>query len=151
MNQPAPRYRRLRSSNPPGRQSDQRDGQQRHDAAERTGDDRQKPDHQGRADGSESLYIDGKVEGSITLDGNRVTMGRNGKVHANIPAREVVVLGKVKGNIHATDRVDIRADGSLTGDVIAQRISIETERFSRAESTSASREPKRLTARPRCP
>src|SRR5271154_3791400 len=67
----------------------------------------------GELTGSESLYIDGKVEGSITLDGNRVTIGRNGQVHANISAREVVVLGKVKGNIHATDRVEIRADGAL--------------------------------------
>ena len=83
----------------------------------------------GELTGSESLYIDGKVEGSITLDGNRVTIGRNGQVHANISAREVVVLGKVKGNIHATDRVDIRADGSLTGDVVAQRISIEDGAF----------------------
>ena len=83
----------------------------------------------GELSGSESLYIDGKVEGSITLDGNRVTIGRNGQVHANIQAREVVVLGKVKGNIHATDRVDIRADGALTGDVIAQRISIEDGAF----------------------
>lgn len=83
----------------------------------------------GELTGSESLYIDGKVEGSITLDGNRVTIGRNGQVHANIQAREVVVLGKVKGNIHATDRVDIRADGALTGDVIAQRISIEDGAF----------------------
>jgi cytoskeletal protein CcmA (bactofilin family) len=83
----------------------------------------------GELSGSESLYIDGKVEGSITLDGNRVTIGRNGNVQANIQAREVVVLGKVKGNIHATDRVDIRADGALTGDVIAQRISIEDGAF----------------------
>ena len=83
----------------------------------------------GEISGTESLYIDGKVEGAINLPGNRVTIGRNGQVHANIQAREVVVLGKVKGNIHATDRVDIRADGSLTGDVIAQRISIEDGAF----------------------
>jgi cytoskeletal protein CcmA (bactofilin family) len=83
----------------------------------------------GELTGSESLYIDGKVEGAITLAGNRVTIGRNGQVSANISAREVVVLGKVKGNINATDRVDIRADGALTGDVIAQRISIEDGAF----------------------
>lgn len=83
----------------------------------------------GELTGSESLYIDGKVEGTITLNGNRVTIGRNGQVQANISAREVVVLGKVKGNITATDRVDIRADGALTGDVIAQRISIEDGAF----------------------
>ena len=79
----------------------------------------------GEVTGSESLYIDGRVEGSINLPGNRVTVGRNGVVSANISAREIVVLGKVRGNMTASDRVDIRADGSLTGDIIAQRISIE--------------------------
>jgi cytoskeletal protein CcmA (bactofilin family) len=79
----------------------------------------------GEVSGSESLYIDGKVEGAINLPGNRVTVGRNGQVAANITAREVVVLGKVRGNVHASDRVDIRSEGSLTGDVAAARISIE--------------------------
>src|SRR6266568_9147719 len=79
----------------------------------------------GEVTGSESLYIDGRVEGSINLPGNRVTVGRNGVVSANITAREVVVIGKVKGNMTASDRVDIRNEGSLTGDVVAQRISIE--------------------------
>ncbi len=71
----------------------------------------------GEVTGSESLYIDGRVEGSINLAGNRVTVGRNGVVAANINAREIVVLGKVRGNLTASDRVDIRSDGSLTGDV----------------------------------
>lgn len=79
----------------------------------------------GEVTGSESLYIDGRVEGSINLSGNRVTVGRNGVVSANINAREIVVLGKVRGNLTASDRVDIRSDGSLTGDVVAARISIE--------------------------
>jgi cytoskeletal protein CcmA (bactofilin family) len=79
--------------------------------------------------GSESLYIDGKVEGSVSLPGNRVTVGRNGQVAANITAREIVVLGKVRGNVTATDRVDIRAEGSLNGDVAAARISIEDGAF----------------------
>ena len=79
----------------------------------------------GEVTGSEALYIDGRVEGSINLPGNRVTVGRNGVVSANISAREVVVIGKVKGNMTASDRVDIRNEGSLTGDVIAARISIE--------------------------
>ncbi|SNS23309.1 protein CcmA, bactofilin family [Granulicella rosea] len=83
----------------------------------------------GEVSGSESLYIDGKVEGAINLPGNRVTVGRNGQVAANIMAREVVVLGKVRGNVHASDRVDIRSEGSLTGDVIAARISIEDGAF----------------------
>ena len=83
----------------------------------------------GEVSGSESLYIDGKVEGAINLPGNRVTVGRNGQVAANISAREVVVLGKVRGNIQASDRVDIRSEGSLTGDVVAARISIEDGAF----------------------
>jgi cytoskeletal protein CcmA (bactofilin family) len=83
----------------------------------------------GEVTGSESLYIDGRVEGSINLAGNRVTVGRNGVVSANINAREIVVLGKVRGNLTASDRVDIRSDGSLTGDVVAARISIEDGAF----------------------
>jgi cytoskeletal protein CcmA (bactofilin family) len=83
----------------------------------------------GEINGSESLYIDGKVEGSVNLPGNRVTVGRNGQVSASITAREIVVLGKVKGNMTATDRVDIRAEGSLSGDVAAARISIEDGAF----------------------
>jgi cytoskeletal protein CcmA (bactofilin family) len=83
----------------------------------------------GEITGSESLLIDGKVEGSLNLPGNRVTVGRNGQVAANITAREIVVLGKVKGNVTASDRVDIRAEGSLSGDVAAARISIEDGAF----------------------
>ena len=83
----------------------------------------------GEVTGSESLYIDGRVEGSINLSGNRVTIGRNGVVAANISAREIVVLGKVRGDLTASDRVDIRSDGSLTGDVVAARISIEDGAF----------------------
>jgi cytoskeletal protein CcmA (bactofilin family) len=79
----------------------------------------------GEISGSESLFIDGKVEGTIALPGNRVTVGRNGQVASSIAAREIVILGKVRGNITASDRVDIRAEGALTGDVTAARISIE--------------------------
>jgi cytoskeletal protein CcmA (bactofilin family) len=83
----------------------------------------------GEITGSESLFIDGKVEGSINLPGNRVTVGRNGQVTASVNAREIVILGKVRGNVSATDRVDIRAEGALTGDVAAARISIEDGAF----------------------
>jgi cytoskeletal protein CcmA (bactofilin family) len=79
----------------------------------------------GEVSGSESLYIDGRVEGTLTFNDHRVTVGRNGVVAANIAAREVVIMGKVTGNIQCTDRVDIRSEGSLTGDVVSQRISVE--------------------------
>jgi cytoskeletal protein CcmA (bactofilin family) len=78
----------------------------------------------GEVIGSESLYIDGNVEGAINSPESRVTISREAQVSANITAREVVVFGKVRGNIYASDRVDIRSEGSLTGDVTAQRISI---------------------------
>ena len=79
----------------------------------------------GEVSGSEALYIDGRVEGTINLPGHRVTVGRNGQVQANINAKEVVILGKVKGNVTASDRAEIRNEGSLSGDVICQRICIE--------------------------
>ena len=85
----------------------------------------------GEVTGSESLYIDGKVEGAINLPDNRVTIGRNGQVAANILAHEIIVLGKVRGNCQATERIDIRSEGSLTGDVITARISIEDGAFFR--------------------
>src|SRR5258708_22043108 len=79
----------------------------------------------GEVTGSESLYIDGKVEGAINLPGNRVTVGRNGQVAANISAREGVVLGKVGGNITASARRAIRSQTSLTSPVTAHHISTE--------------------------
>jgi cytoskeletal protein CcmA (bactofilin family) len=81
--------------------------------------------------GSHSLYIDGKVEGAITLLDSRVTVSRDAQVLANIAAREVVVFGKVSGNITASDRVDIRSEGSVTGDATAQRITIGDGAFFR--------------------
>ena len=79
----------------------------------------------GEISGSESLYIDGTIEGSLNFADNRITIGRNGHVAANITAKEVVIMGTVKGNVECTDRLGIRAEGSLTGDVITHRISVE--------------------------
>jgi cytoskeletal protein CcmA (bactofilin family) len=79
----------------------------------------------GELSGAEALYIDGRVEGKINLPDHRVTIGRNGSAQANITAREVVVMGKVSGNIDCSDRVDIRSEGSVTGDVSTIRISVE--------------------------
>jgi cytoskeletal protein CcmA (bactofilin family) len=79
----------------------------------------------GDVSGAESLYIDGRVEGTINFADSRVTVGRNAVIVANVTAKEVVVMGKVTGNIHCTDRLDIRSEGSLTGDVVTPRVSIE--------------------------
>jgi cytoskeletal protein CcmA (bactofilin family) len=79
----------------------------------------------GEVTGSEDLYLDGQVEGSIDLAGNRLTIGANGKVKANITARSVSIGGKLEGNIRATDRVDLRQTAIVLGDIATQRISIE--------------------------
>jgi cytoskeletal protein CcmA (bactofilin family) len=79
----------------------------------------------GEVSGSESLYIDGRIEGTLTFKDHRITVGRNGVVAANISAREVVIMGKVTGNVECSDRVDIRSEGTLNGDVRSQRISVE--------------------------
>ena len=79
----------------------------------------------GEVTGAESLFIDGRIEGSINFPDNRVTIGRNGNVAANITAKEVVIMGKVQGNVECADRLDIRSEGVLSGDVITHRISVE--------------------------
>ena len=79
----------------------------------------------GEVTGAESLFIDGRVEGTVHFPDNRVTVGRNGNVAANITAKEVVIMGKVQGNVDCADRLDIRSEGVLTGDVITHRISVE--------------------------
>ena len=73
----------------------------------------------------EDLYVDGDVEGTIESQDNKVTIGPNGRVQAGIRAREVVILGQVQGNVEAADKVDIRKDAKLVGDIITSRISIE--------------------------
>jgi cytoskeletal protein CcmA (bactofilin family) len=79
----------------------------------------------GEITGAESLFIDGRVEGTINFPDNRVTVGRNGNVAANITAKEIVIMGKVQGNVDCADRLDIRSEGLLSGDVITHRISVE--------------------------
>jgi cytoskeletal protein CcmA (bactofilin family) len=94
---------------------------------------------------SDWLYIDGKVEGAISLPRGRVTVSRDAQMTANISAREVVVLGNVRGNIDASDRVDIRSESSLIRDVITQRISIGNGAYtSRVAWRSASRPGERM-------
>jgi cytoskeletal protein CcmA (bactofilin family) len=83
----------------------------------------------GTITGAEDLYVDGKVEGSIDLAKHLVTVGLNGQIQADVTAREVVILGKLSGNVVAADRVEIKSQGALTGDVTCARISIEDGAF----------------------
>jgi cytoskeletal protein CcmA (bactofilin family) len=82
-------------------------------------------DIKGRISGEEDLQVDGKVEGPIALAGQRLTVGRTGQLASEVIARDVIVYGKVTGNLRASDRVEIKKDGSVTGDIITARISIE--------------------------
>ena len=79
----------------------------------------------GQVAGDEDLQIDGKVEGPISLRGHRLTVGRTADLHSEVIAREVVVYGKASGNLQARDRVEIKKDGEVTGDIRTARISIE--------------------------
>ncbi len=79
----------------------------------------------GELSGSEDLYVDGQVEGSIALKANNLTVGPNGQVKASVEAKGVVVQGKVEGNISASDRVELRKSANVTGDISTQRIAIE--------------------------
>lgn len=79
----------------------------------------------GELSGSEDLYVDGQVEGTIALKGNSLTVGPNGQVKASVEAKGVVVQGRLDGNIQASDRVELRKSATVTGDITAQRISIE--------------------------
>lgn len=73
----------------------------------------------------EDLTIDGEVEGTVELQEHRLTVGPNGKVSAAVKAREIVVLGAINGNVEATDKIDIRKDAKLVGDIKTARIVIE--------------------------
>jgi cytoskeletal protein CcmA (bactofilin family) len=83
----------------------------------------------GEVSGAETLYVDGRIEGTINMPESRVTVGRNGVIVASVAAREVVVMGKIEGDLVVGDRVDIRSDGSVTGDIHAQRLTIEEGAF----------------------
>jgi cytoskeletal protein CcmA (bactofilin family) len=73
----------------------------------------------------EDLTIDGEVEGTVELHDNRLTVGPNGKVNASVKAREIIVLGSILGNVEVTDKIDIRKDAKLVGDIRTARIVIE--------------------------
>jgi cytoskeletal protein CcmA (bactofilin family) len=79
----------------------------------------------GELSGSEDLYLDGEVEGSIELREHHLTIGPHGRVRAGVNARDVVVHGQLNGNIQGTERVELKKSAVLTGDIVTQRIVIE--------------------------
>jgi cytoskeletal protein CcmA (bactofilin family) len=79
----------------------------------------------GELSGSEDLYVDGQVEGSIELSGNRLIIGPHGQVRANVNAKGVIVQGKLEGNIRASERAELAKSAVVAGDILTQRVAIE--------------------------
>ena len=79
----------------------------------------------GEITGNEDLELHGTVEGTVTLEERKLTVGPTAKVSADLSAREIVIFGSVKGNLRARDRIEIKKDGSVVGDLSTARIMIE--------------------------
>jgi cytoskeletal protein CcmA (bactofilin family) len=79
----------------------------------------------GELSGNEDLYIDGDVEGTVTLPESRLTVGPNARVKADVSVRDLIVFGHLTGNVKATGRVDLRQSAVVKGDILAGRLSIE--------------------------
>jgi cytoskeletal protein CcmA (bactofilin family) len=113
----------------------------------------------GELSGSEDLYLDGEVEGNIDLHNHNLVIGPNGRVRANVQAKEVVIHGKVDGNIKGLDKVELKKAAQLNGDISTQRIVIEDGAYFRgaidinraeakAEAAAQTFAPKAYTAQP---
>jgi cytoskeletal protein CcmA (bactofilin family) len=79
----------------------------------------------GEVKGNEDLVVEGTVEGTITLSGNRLTVGPHARVKANVTGRDVIVQGSLEGDVQATGRVELRGGSNMTGDIRAARLSVE--------------------------
>ena len=103
----------------------------------------------GELNGSEDLTIEGHVEGKIELRDHVLTIGPNGKIKAELFAKSVVVLGEVIGNVSATEKVDIRENGSVEGDITAPRVAIAEGAHFRGSVDMANKGPKATAPQPR--
>lgn len=79
----------------------------------------------GELSGSEDLYVDGQIEGSVHLDGNKLTIGPSGRVKADVTSKSVIIEGILEGAIRSSDRTELRKSASATGEISTQRIAIE--------------------------
>jgi cytoskeletal protein CcmA (bactofilin family) len=103
----------------------------------------------GELTGNEDLYLDGEIEGTINLRDHKLVIGPNGKIKATITARDLVLHGRVEGNISASERVELKRSCSLHGDVSTQRIAIEDGAyFKGAIDIKENREHKTETRKP---
>jgi len=83
----------------------------------------------GQLSGSEDLYVDGEVEGTVDLPGQVLTIGPSAKIRANVSARTVVIHGNVSGNVRGADKVELKSSAQLTGDIATKRIAIDDGAF----------------------
>jgi cytoskeletal protein CcmA (bactofilin family) len=115
----------------------------------------------GELSGSEDLTIEGQVDGKIELRQNVLTIGPNGKIKAQVFAKSVVILGEVTGNVTASEKVDIRDNGSVDGDIAAPRVaiaegahfrgSIDMQRAGAGASKAAEKTPEKAADKPVVP
>src|ERR1700681_4159644 len=105
----------------------------------------------GQIYGREDLTIDGEVEGTVELQEHRLTIGPSGKVVATIKAREIVVLGTVHGNIETREKIDIRKEAKVVGDIRTARIVIEDGAYFKGSIDIVRAEPPKPAAQPAAP
>ena len=99
----------------------------------------------------EDLYVDGEVEGTVEALEHKLTIGPNGTVKATVRSREVVVLGSIAGNVEATDKLEIRKDAKLVGDIKTARIIIEDGAYFKGSIDIVKPEPAKATPKPASP
>jgi cytoskeletal protein CcmA (bactofilin family) len=96
----------------------------------------------------EDLFVDGDLEGTVEALEHKLTIGPNGTVHAAVKAREVVALGTIQGNVEATDKIEIKKDAKLVGDIRTARIIIEDGAYFKGSIDIVKPEPARTAAKP---
>ncbi len=79
----------------------------------------------GELSGSEDLFMDGVLEGSVSLSDSRLTVGPNARIEADLQVRDLIVFGLVNGNVQATGRIELRQSAVVNGDIVAARLSVE--------------------------
>jgi cytoskeletal protein CcmA (bactofilin family) len=102
----------------------------------------------GQIHSKEDLFVDGDVEGTVEAPDHKLTIGPNGTVHATVKAREVVALGTIQGNVEAADKIEIRKDAKLVGDIKTARIIIEDGAYFKGSIDIVKPEPAKALPRP---
>ena len=105
----------------------------------------------GQIHSKEDLFVDGDMEGTVEALEHKLTIGPNGTLHATVKAREVVVLGTIQGNVEATDRIEIRKDARLVGDLRTARIIIEDGAYFKGSIDIMKPEPTKTAPKPQAP